>query len=334
MYDLPMTLSPWQPVYVVSFFSVVAVTVLLFLQRRRWPAIFAAWICYAALIAPVSGIAQSGSQIVADRYTYLSCLSWALITAGAALDIRRRLPEKPSAGIAMSALAIAILSTLAFLTHKQISVWRDSESLYEYALANTPRPSKIAFNNLGGVLADGGELDRAIPYFRRALEIDPNFDDARLNLGNALVAQGKLDEAIAEYRKVLRRVPDSLAVHHDLGLALAKKGNIEEAMEHYRKALEIDSTFVEGHSNLGLLLAAKGRYPEAISEYREALKLKPDFAVAHVNWGDVLLAMGDRQAAIQHFRKALELDPNLGSARSSLAKALAAEPRGGASVGH
>jgi hypothetical protein len=34
------------------------------------------------VLAPVLGIAQSGPQLVATRYTYLSCLGWAILGGG------------------------------------------------------------------------------------------------------------------------------------------------------------------------------------------------------------------------------------------------------------
>lgn len=334
MYDLPRDFSPWEPVYVGSFLAVVAITGGLFVLRRRRPALFAAWIYYAALIAPVAGVAQSGSQMVADRYSYLSCLSWSLLVgAGAIYAWCRHFRNNWLTRWAAPLAAAAVLVILGLLTQRQIAVWRDSEALYRYVLAYTPRPSKTAFNNFAGLLAEDGRFDEAIAYYRRALEIDPQFDDARSNLGNALVAQGKIEEAFAQYREALRLNPNSLIAHHNFALTLARQGRIDEAIEHYRKALEIEPRFLEGHNNLGLLLATKGQYAEAIDHYRKALEIDSEFPLAHVNLGDVLIAEGHRQEAIEHFKKALEREPDLASARSSLAKALAAEQRHDATVG-
>ena len=52
-----------------------------FVARHRWPAGLACWIVYLLLLAPVSGVAQSGLQLVADRYSYLSCMVWAILLA-------------------------------------------------------------------------------------------------------------------------------------------------------------------------------------------------------------------------------------------------------------
>jgi protein O-mannosyl-transferase len=297
-------------------------------MRHRWPAALAAWVYYAVALAPVSGIAQSGSQMVADRYSYISCLGWALLAGGAIVYVWRRwLAARAASMFAVLGISFAALMVL---TVRQIGVWHDSETLYAYVLAHTPRPSRIAFNNFGSQLAERGRLDDAIPYFRRAVEIDPKFDEARANLGNALAAQGKTAEAMEQYREAVRLKPNSLSAHHSLALALVREGKIDEALEHYRRAVEINPGFLEGQNNFGLLLALKGRYAEAITHLRAALEIDPKFPMAHVNLGDVLIALGQRDEAIEHFRTAIALDPNLASARASLAKALATEPRGAA----
>jgi len=58
--------------------------------RRRWPAGLAVAIAYALTLAPVSGIAQAGPQLVADRYSYLSTLGLALLLGGGLIALRAR----------------------------------------------------------------------------------------------------------------------------------------------------------------------------------------------------------------------------------------------------
>ena len=41
-----------------------------------------------------------------------------------------------------------------------------------------------AYNNLGNVMRDKGQIDEAETYYQKALQIDPNFAIANNNLGN------------------------------------------------------------------------------------------------------------------------------------------------------
>src|SRR6185369_17639372 len=103
----------------------------------------------------------------------------------------------------------------------------------------------MAHNNLGVVLKKQGQVEQAITYYRKAIELyreaskagnpEPAWEKAHRNLGDALVSQGHLDEAIAEYRVALGLKADDAETHHSLGLALSSRGRPEEAIAEYQK---------------------------------------------------------------------------------------------------
>ena len=95
---------------------------------RRWPA--RRW-RYVALLFPALGLFAAGPQAVADRYSYLACLGWALLAGGAV--------AWPWAGArVVRAVAAAIVVVLIALTVQQVRVWRDSVSLWSHAVALEP----------------------------------------------------------------------------------------------------------------------------------------------------------------------------------------------------
>ncbi len=164
LYELPARFNPWDWPFVLSGLVVVAVSLALFVVRERWPAALAIWVCYLALLAPVSGIAQTGAQVAADRYSYLSCLGWAIL-AGAGLLycwqawIGGRVALRTL--VAVTGLATAITIGLGILTWKQTLVWRDSERLWRHVLTIDSK-SSIGHNSLGVVLVGRGEFKEAI----------------------------------------------------------------------------------------------------------------------------------------------------------------------------
>ena len=81
LYDFPSDfyLFNWRVILAAIIFLLLSLG--FFAARHRWPAGLAGWIVYLLLLAPVSGVAQSGVQLVADRYTYLSCMVWAILLA-------------------------------------------------------------------------------------------------------------------------------------------------------------------------------------------------------------------------------------------------------------
>ena len=62
---------------------------------------------------------------------------------------------------------------------------------------------------VGGILARRGEPDRAraIPEYRRVLELLPRFRDAYVRLAEAYARVGRLDDAEAQCRELLRFRP-------------------------------------------------------------------------------------------------------------------------------
>src|SRR5437899_58399 len=229
LYELPPTVNPWAPPFLLSYGLVVAITALVLALRRPLPGLLAAWVAYVVVLLPVLGIFQSGPQIAADRYTYLASLGWAILVSAGVLSHWRRRP------FLFTGLAACVLFGLGILTWNQVQVWRDSEKLWTHALATYPK-SSIAENNLGNVRADQSKLAEAIEHYRQALDIKPDYADAHNDWGMALARQGKPAEAVEHYRRALEIKPDFAKAASNLGLALAQQGKLAEVVEHSRRA--------------------------------------------------------------------------------------------------
>jgi len=72
--------------------------------------------------------------------------------------------------------------------------------------------------NLGSDAYDRNDSESALRYFRRAVEIAPESDIARLKLGVALAASGALPEAIREFETILKRNPNHTSARRNLEL--------------------------------------------------------------------------------------------------------------------
>src|SRR5438128_2602179 len=311
LYELPPTVNPWAPPFLLSYGLVVAITAIALAFRRRVPGLPAALLAYVVVLLPVLGLFQSGPQIAADRYTYLAGLGWAA-SSGAGLLFCWRTSGRSKTGtlatLPIAGIALCVVVGLGVLTWNQAQVWRDSATLWTHALAINPN-SAFARNNLGLVLALQGKPAEAIEHFRQALRIKPDDAEVHANWGNTLAHQGKLAEAIEHFRQALRIRPDDAEVHTNWGNALADQGTLAEASNHYRQALEIMPESGEAHTNLGLALARQGKLAEAIEHFRQALRIKPDLAEAHYNWGNALAQQGGLSEAIEHYQRALQINP-------------------------
>jgi tetratricopeptide (TPR) repeat protein len=110
---------------------------------------------------------------------------------------------------------------------------------------------------------DAGE---AMAAYRRALAIDPAFDDARINLGRMLQERGEVTEAESCYRAVLARGEHGLAAFN-LGVLLEESGRADEAIGTYERALRADPQLAEAHYNLARLFEERGDQTSAIRHF-------------------------------------------------------------------
>src|SRR5581483_3265650 len=316
IYAIPLHLEKSDWIFFVLGVTVdVAVTAVLILYRRRWPGLLAVWISYLALLAPVLGLAQAGPQFAADRYTYLSALGWAILTAGALRYIitqDQRLVR--AAAAVVSAAAVLVLGAL---TWRQVQVWSDPLTLWRHAVAAYPRASK-AQNSLANVLVQLGRQNEAIAHYRLAIQIDPNYKEGHHNLGLTLAGRGDVEDAKREYAEALRIDPRYKEAHNNLAAVLFYEGDLAGAIDHYRRAIAVDPAFKEAHNNLGVILMNQGNVAEAIAEYRAAIKIDPNYKEPHYNLANALLEQDKVDEAIAEYRAALAIDPNYEVARYNL----------------
>jgi Tfp pilus assembly protein PilF len=232
------------------------------------------WFWYLGMLVPVIGFVQVGEQARADRYMYLPQIGLGLLATWGAMELfakRRRGRE------VLIAMALLIVTGLVADSYFQTSSWRDSETLWNQALANTSN-NYIAHNELGNALMKKGQLDEAVVHFQKALEICPDCPEIHSNLGHALVLKGNWADAIASYRAAMRVLPNYANAHNNLGISLAEVGKTDEALAEFHEALRIDGDHRDAHCNLAILLLQLGRRDEAVAHLREALRLKPDDA--------------------------------------------------------
>jgi tetratricopeptide (TPR) repeat protein len=197
---VPLDLSPLYPlsfqVTWLQFGLLIGGACLAWLCRRRWPAFTAAALVYAITVAPVAGIFQNGPQAVADRYTYLPCLGWAVLI-GAALT-----RWWPSRRILLPVAAVW-LAALAFLTWQQTSLWRNSLALWSQAAVVTPH-MRAAHFKIAQAHAQDGRTAEAIGAYREAMRLSgPSAPWGHLAIARLLEQSGLDEAARAEFAEAL-----------------------------------------------------------------------------------------------------------------------------------
>lgn len=231
---LPTPFDPMAPRHLASMAAVAAVTVLAIRERTRRPWILATWAAYVVILAPVLGLAQTGPQLVAERYTYLACLPWTLLaTAGLARLWRRAAVVRRETRVAVTSLAM--LALLGVVTAHQARTWRDSTTLWNHTLALDPC-NWIALTNRGFARAD---RESAIADYSAAITCNPGYHLAYFDRGAAHHEAGDYAAAERDYTTVIGLRPDDPDAWNNRGWARQALGDFAGAADDYERALEL-----------------------------------------------------------------------------------------------
>ncbi len=334
LYELPAIVDPWAWRFLGPVVGLAAVTALLWLLRKRWPAGLAAWAYSALFVLPVSGVVHAGFQLAHDRYSYLSGLGFALLSGGAIAWLlrayRERRLDRPVVAAALAS-AVLVVAALGVGSWQQAQIWRDPETLWRWALEVDPRCAVCA-NNLAALLSNmppksAAQMAEAEALARRAVALKPTYDSPYNTLGAILAHRHDDRGAEAAFQEAIRLGPDRVGPAANLGALYARDGRHAEALRWLRKAWAMDRGFPGLRSNLGSTLRDHGivqarasRLDEAIALFREAAGVVPDDADVHRNLGLALWEQGQSAAALPHLERAVALRPNDESTQGLLAQ--------------
>jgi protein O-mannosyl-transferase len=252
-----------------------ALIALVYFARRSFGrAIEVALLFFVATLAPVLGFIMLYTfryTFVADHYQYLACIGPIALASAGFVNL---VDKVGSARWIAWAGAFAAIACLSALTFRQSATYRDMETLWRSTIAKDPG-SWIAYNNLGIVEFDRGNINGAISKYERSLELHPDYPEALYNLGSALLQQGRTEEAITLCEKALKLQPSDVDAHVVLGNALMVKQDVDGAISHYRAALTLRPNDANAHHNLGVALQQQGKGEEAAREFEKAADPSP-----------------------------------------------------------
>ena len=257
LYELPATVDPLAREFVLSTVGTVGLTAAAIGWRRRAPWFTAAWSAYVVMVLPISGPVHAGFQLAHDRYSYLSCLPWALLAgagAGALIDAWRRRAVSARVCAAAAAAVLVTIAGWSYLTAQQVRVWRDSETLWSAAVDVAPACA-ICRSNLGSAWLKAGRLDAASRELQAAIALRPERAAPHNTLGAVLYRQRRYAESAGEFDLAVRLKPGFAEPINNLGVLYAHLGKIDEAARHFEAALKLQPDYVEARENLIRVMA-------------------------------------------------------------------------------
>ena len=206
---------------------------------------------------------------------------------------------------------------------------------------------------------------RSIEHLRRAIQLAPGDERARVLLSDVLVSDRRLAEAereliqardaglrsgqiayrLAQLYERQSLLPQAAAAFQDSesfgpvvgrdrfyresGSLLVNRADFDGAVAAYAKRIDANANSAEAHRQLGEIYFLQGRDEEALAEFSVAAWLDPKDARSHAAAGQVYVRLLKYSDAIPALQRALSLDGTLREARYGLGTALLRAGRAG-----
>lgn len=253
LYERPYPFDPLAVRYLLPALAALLAVGALTLWHRRLPALATAGATYLLLVLPVAGFAQSGIQLVAERYAYLATVPF-LVLAACAIAWLLRDAARPQARLLPALAILAMCAVAAAATHRQARVWHDDESLWRHVLAHSG--SCLADNNLGQILLARGESGPALLHLARSLERVPAYPRPWRALVVILEAPWPEGAPAKEWvaatlDRAASRAADPTRATYASALAWLRAGDFSKARSQLRRTLALEP----GHEGASLALA-------------------------------------------------------------------------------
>lgn len=105
----------------------------------------------------------------------------------------------------------------------------------------------------GNALYKKGEVDKSLPEYKKATEINPLNPLANYNLGNAFFRHDNWNESVQAYENAIANADNNSfkeKSYYNKGVSLSKLKKLEESIEAYKNALKLDPNDEDARHNL------------------------------------------------------------------------------------
>ncbi|UCH84187.1 MAG: protein kinase, partial [Candidatus Latescibacterota bacterium] len=139
--------------------------------------------------------------------------------------------------------------------------------------------------------------------YKRAIDLNPNYETAHYWYGIFLSIMGRFDESIAEMKRARELEPLALIINSMLGTVLYMARRHDEAIEQYHKVIEMDPNFSLVYLFMGAAYLAKSMYTEAVKSSQKSVELTGGSPIATGLLGFSYAMSGDRAKALEMYNR-------------------------------
>ncbi|MGA9668515.1 MAG: tetratricopeptide repeat protein [Terracidiphilus sp.] len=192
--------------------------------------------------------------------------------------------------------------------------WKSAEAEAAWRLCLKGDPANAEpYAHIGLLEARQEHYKEAIPFYRKALTLDPAFSGLHLNLGLALFKGGELKPAIHEFNLLLKAAspgsPEAQRLTILVAMAHYGLNEYAEAVPYLKQAAASDTQNLQLRLALAHSCLWSKQYQCVLDTYHEILTLNAESAEADMLAGEAQDELKDHAGAIEQFRAAEKADP-------------------------
>ena len=303
----PSGLSPFYAIHeipdlhsYVELFLLFALTCLAVLQRKRRPYLLVGWFWFLGTLVPVSGITQCGPQARADRYTYLAQIGLFVPIVWSSADWFEKSRASPTIFVGLLSLSLA---SCAWLTVDQISIWKDTESMWRQAHRLDPVDFLVIRQNLIKSLFHAGKKSEAIELINKSLSTADDSDmDKLVTLAMLQAVHGDHQGCVQTLTRALKSHPEKAELYSNRGKARAALGDWQAAVYDFRQAAQLSPRSASFQFYLAHAMGKIGEIDESRKIFDRALSQSP-------NWPQMAISEAWRKSTSSDARERVDFWP-------------------------
>jgi len=250
---------------IVGLAGLLAVSIVAWIYRRRFPLASYGWFVFLILLAPTSSFAPIRDPM-AERRLYLPFIGLLFI----AVEFLRRWKASRNTFIGVLALVLVLEGAV---TYQRNVLWGSAIDIWKDTVSKSPEKLRPRFQ-LAFAEFQAGACTDSVDQFQKASTLEPPTYDLFLDWALAYDCAGNSQQAIAKLRQAANEQP-SAHVYSQIGMEYGKTGKYAEALDALSTAQRLDPGFAITYYYLGNLHAIQGNRAQAREDYQRALTLDP-----------------------------------------------------------
>ena len=174
-----------------------------------------------------------------NRYTYLCTLILFSCSGTIPDDVQNELDHLNRELILAKQIADEAINKVDNLKKELlVSISKSDSLLFEQKKETTLLRASNAFHRGNNALLMK-KYKKAISYYKKTIELQPNDPHAHNNMGNAYKEMEDFDKAMKCYDRAINLKPDYASAHSNLGIVFQKKDDFSTALKSYKMAARL-----------------------------------------------------------------------------------------------